>query len=196
MSLENEPRHQPRDVAQDPVSAVLMPLAPIFAVAFLLITIFSFYEVVMRYVFNAPTIWVHETTIALTALCFTYGGAYCLGTDRHIRVVLLYDAVSPRVRRILDILISLAGAAACALMAWAAWSFAHKAFFMPGGQFRLETSGSAWDPPTPAMVKAFLFILLCVMCLQFLLQAVKHVRRDPTIDAHHGVPGEGPFEDA
>ncbi|MCQ8782395.1 TRAP transporter small permease subunit [Mangrovibrevibacter kandeliae] len=196
MSLETEAREEVRDVPQDPLSALLLPLGRPFAVAFLLIVAFSFYEVVMRYVFDAPTIWVHETTTALTALCFAFGGAYCLGTDRHIRVVLLYDHVSPRVRRILDVVISLVGAAACAMMAWAAWSLAYKAFYTPGGQFRLETSGSAWNPPTPAIVKSVLFVVLCLMCLQFLLQALRHARRDAGVDAHHGPVGEGRFDDA
>ncbi|WP_181701529.1 TRAP transporter small permease subunit [Chthonobacter albigriseus] len=195
MTLDDQPRPVAADEPQDPLSAALMPLAPIFAAGFLLVTVFSFYEVVMRYVFNAPTNWVHETTIALTALCFAYGGAYCLATDRHIRVVLLYEWVSPATRRILDIAISLIGAASCGLMAWAAFSLAQKAFYMPGGQFRIETSGSAWNPPTPAIVKGTLFVLLCVMCVQFLLQAVWHIRRDPFIDAHHGIPGEGRFDD-
>lgn len=195
MTLENESREETKDHAQDPLSSLLLPLGWIFGAGFLLVTIFTFYEVVMRYVFNAPTIWVHETTTAMTALCFAFGGAYCLASDRHIRVVLLYDQVSPGARRILDIVISLVGAASCALMAWAAYSLAHKAFFMPGGQFRIETSGSAWNPPTPAIVKGMLFVILCVMCVQFILQAVKHVRRDPSHAMHHGVPGEGPFDD-
>ncbi len=179
---------------QDPLSRWLVPLGRPVSILFLLITAFSFYEVVMRYVFNAPTIWVHETTIALTAICFAFGGAYCLGTDRHIRVVLLYDQAGPRLRRWLDISISLVGALACALMGWAAWSLAYKAFFTPQGGFRLETSGSAWNPPTPAIVKALLFVTLCVMCLQFLLQALRHFRRAPA-DIHHGVAGEGPYDD-
>jgi C4-dicarboxylate transporter DctQ subunit len=186
MASGDNPREEVRDEAHDPLSRLLLPLAPVFAAAFLLITAFTFYEVVMRYVFNAPTIWVHETTTALTALCFAFGGAYCLGTNRHIRVVLLYDSVSPRVRRLLDVAISLVGAAACALMAWAAWSFAYKAFFTPTGQMHLETSGSAWNPPTPAIVKAVLFVILCVMCIQFLLQAIAHLRREPTDENHSG----------
>jgi TRAP-type C4-dicarboxylate transport system permease small subunit len=137
---------------------------------------------------------VHETTIAMTAICFAFGGAYCLGSDRHIRVVLLYDAAGPRVRRRLDVAISLVGALACALMAWAAWDLAWKAFFTPQGDFRLESSGSAWNPPTPAIVKAVLFVTLCVMCVQFLLQALRHLRRSPT-DTPSGPPGEGPYED-
>ena len=194
MTPESPGRAEPVDRPQDGLSGILIPLGPPIAIGFLLITAFTFYEVVMRYVFNAPTIWVHETTIALTAICFAFGGAYCLATDRHIRVVLLYDVAGPRTRRWLDVAISLVGAAACALMAWAAWSLAYKAFYTPSGDFRLETSGSAWNPPTPAIVKAVLFIVLCAMCVQFLLQAFRHLRRGPT-DPHHGEPGEGVFED-
>jgi len=194
MTPEEGARHEPPVVPQDGLSRLLVPLGPPVAVAFLVVTAISFYEVVMRYVFNAPTQWVHETTITLTAICFAFGGAYCLATDRHIRVVLLYDAVGPRARRGLDVAISLVGALACALMAWAAWDLAHKAFFTPQGGFRIETSGSAWNPPTPAIVKAVLFVTLCLMCGQFVLQALRHLRRDPG-DTHHGDPGEGVFED-
>ena len=194
MTQEPLGRAEPVDWPQDRFSRFVIPLGPPIAIGFLLITAFTFYEVVMRYVFNAPTIWVHETTIALTAICFAFGGAYCLATDRHIRVVLLYNSAGPRTKRWLDVAISLVGAAACALMAWAAWSLAYKAFYTPTGDFRLETSGSAWNPPTPAIVKAVLFLVLCVMCVQFLLQALRHLRRDP-MDTHHGEPGEGVFED-
>ena len=34
-------------------------------------------EVVLRYVFDAPTIWAHETVIFLNATAFVYGGALC-----------------------------------------------------------------------------------------------------------------------
>lgn len=183
MTAEDGHREETRDEPQDSLSRLLIPLGIPFGIGFLLITIFSFYEVVMRYVFDAPTIWVHETTTALTALCFAFAGAYCLGTDRHIRVVLLYDAVSPSARRIFDVVICLVGAAACGLMAWAAYDFAHKAIFSPSGRFHLETSGSAWDPPTPAIVKCALFVVLCIMCVQFLLQAVGHLRRDPSAES-------------
>jgi C4-dicarboxylate transporter DctQ subunit len=195
MTPEDRAREEPVVVPQDALSRLLVPLGRPVGIAFLLVTVFTFFEVVMRYAFNAPTTWVHETTIALTAICFAFGGAYCLASDRHIRVVLIYDAVGPRARRWLDVAISLVGGLSCALMAWAAWGLAWKAFFTPQGAFRLETSGSAWNPPTPAIVKATLFVTLCLMCVQFLLQALRHLRRDPD-DTHHGEPGEGVFEDA
>ncbi|MBK1699170.1 TRAP transporter small permease subunit [Rhodovibrio salinarum] len=183
-------------VPQDRLSAVLAPLGRPISIIFVLITVFTFYEVVMRYVFNSPTFWVHETTTALAAFCFAFGGAYCVAIDKHIRVVLIYDAVSPHIRRWLDVGISFIGCAACALMSWACWTLVAKAFWMPSGQFRMETSGSAWNPPTPAIIKAVLFVMLCAMTVQFLLQAIRHIRRDPNQETHHGEPNEGVFEDA
>ncbi|WP_148227515.1 TRAP transporter small permease subunit [Fulvimarina pelagi] len=191
---EDGVRQEQKDIPQDALSAVLTPIGWFFAILFLFVTAFTLYEVVMRYAFNAPTFWVHETTTAMTALCFAFGGAYCLGTDRHIRVVLIYEAVSPAYRRILDICISVVGMAACALMAWAAYSLAQKAFFTPSGGFRIETSGSAWNPPTPAIVKAFLFITLCLMTVQFALQAIRHFRRKPSEQIHHGGSEHGALD--
>ncbi|SHI35660.1 TRAP transporter small permease subunit [Wenxinia saemankumensis] len=190
--------HNARDpvlVPQDALSAWLVPLGRVVSLAFLFITAITFLEVVLRYGFNSPTQWVHETTIALTAICFAFGGAYCLALDRHIRVVLIYDALSPAMRRWFDVAISIVGAMACALMAWAAWSLAYRGFVSAGGQFRLETSGSAWNPPTPAIVKAVLFVTLVVMCAQFTLQAIRHLRRDPHAEPPRPVASAGNVED-
>ncbi len=176
-------RVEPPDIPQDILSARLARVGRPFGILFLFVTAFTFYEVLMRYVFNAPTEWVHETTTAMTAVCFAFGGVYCLATDRHIRVVLIYGWVGPRTRRVLDVLISLVGMAATGLMAWASYPLAYKSFFRPTGEFRLETTGTAWNPPTPAVVKTFLFLMLCVMCVQFALQTIRHIRRDPLADA-------------
>jgi TRAP-type C4-dicarboxylate transport system permease small subunit len=75
-------------------------------------------EVVLRHVFNAPTIWAHETTIFLCGIAFVYGGLYCTARDRHIRVVLIYDALSPAWRRRFDVVISLICAASSGMFAW------------------------------------------------------------------------------
>ena len=196
MSAEEEPRQEPPVLPQDRLSAWMTAMGRPFGIVFLFVTAFTFYEVVMRYVFNSPTEWVHETTTAMAAICFAFGGVYCLATDRHIRVVLIYDAVGPRTRRILDVLICLVGTAATGLMAWASWDLAYKAFFRPTGEFRLETTGTAWNPPTPAIVKPFLFAMLCVMCAQFALQTIRHLRRDPMAGSGERDPGQVQTGDA
>jgi|GEM_PF-4907230 TRAP-type mannitol/chloroaromatic compound transport system, small permease component len=63
----------------------------------------SFYEIISRYFFNAPTIWVHESTTMICALCMAYGGSYCLARNTHISIKMLYDAVGDRGRHCLDI---------------------------------------------------------------------------------------------
>jgi len=122
-------------------------------------------EVILRYVFNSPTIWAHETTVFL-----------CASRDRHIRVVLIYDILPPRIRRLFDIVISTVCALSAGAFAWAAWQMVKRAAWRPDGSFRLETSGSAWNPPYPGILKILLMIALAVMAVQFVILAVNYAR--------------------
>ena len=157
----------------DIISLIASRLA-MMSVAFIVVVMF--YEVVLRYVFNSPTIWAHETTIFLCGVAFIYGGLYCAARDRHIRVVLIYDAVPPAVRRVLDVVISVICAAASAMFAWASWTMVQRAAFRPDGSFRLERSGSAWDPVYPGLLKVFLLVVMAVMAIQFAILAVNYAR--------------------
>lgn len=133
-------------------------------------------EVVLRYVFGSPTIWAHETAIFLSALGFVYGGLYCAAKDRHIRVVLLYDLAEGRTRRALDVAISLTCAGSACFFTYASWLMVRKAAFRPNGDFVLETSGSAWNPPTPALLKIFLMAIMAALAVQFAVLAYNHAR--------------------
>ncbi len=148
----------------------------VFAFGIVLSMLILLNEVVLRYVFNAPTIWAHETTIFLCGAAFLYGGLYCSARDRHIRVVLIYDALPDGARRILDIVISVICMLSSGVFAWAAWLMVQRAAFRPDGSFRLERSGSAWDPVYPGLIKVFLLIVLAVMAVQFLILAVNYAR--------------------
>lgn len=136
-----------------------------------------FLEVVLRYAFDSPTIWVHETVIFINACAFVFGGLFVAARNAHIRVVLIYDTLSARWRRLFDIAISLACAVASAFFAWAAWQSVKKAAWTPQGEFRLETSGSAWSPPTPGLLKIFLFVILILMTIQFAIFAFNYLRK-------------------
>ncbi|MGR3496062.1 TRAP transporter small permease subunit [Citreimonas sp.] len=149
----------------------------VFAIGIVAAMLILIQEVVLRYFFNAPTTWAHETTIFLSGIAFVYGGLYCVARDSHIRVVLIYDAVSPKVRRRFDVVISIVCALSSAIFAYAAWLMVERAAFTPAGDFRLETSGSAWNPPFPGMTKIFLLAVLTVMAVQFLVLTVNYARR-------------------
>ncbi|MCA0928267.1 TRAP transporter small permease subunit [Ruegeria profundi] len=152
-------------------------LGDVFAIAIVLSACALIFEVVMRYGFNAPTKWAHETVIFLTAITFVFGGLYAAATNKHIRVVLIYDLLTPQLRRAFNIGISLVCATATALFSWAAWLVVQRAVWTPAGEFRLETSGSAWDPPTPGLMKLFLMCILILMSVQFAVLAVNYLRR-------------------
>ncbi len=133
-------------------------------------------EVVLRYVFHSPTIWAHETTVFLCGVAFIFGGLLCTARDRHIRVVLIYDHLPPGLRRAFDVAISVICALASASFAWAAWVMVRRAIFRPDGSFHIETSGSAWNPAYPGLIKIFMLIVLAVMAVQFLVLAINHAK--------------------
>lgn len=148
----------------------------IFATGIVLSVLILLQEVVLRYVFNAPTIWAHETTVFLCAIAFIYGGLYDASRNTHIRVVLIYDWVGGRARKVLDIFISLICMVAALSFAGATWTMVDKAIHRPDGSFRLETSGSAWDPPFPAYLKIFLLVVMLLLVVQFAILAVSYAR--------------------
>lgn len=130
----------------------------------------SIFEVVMRYAFNRPTSWVHETTLMLVGMGMLWGGAYCMAEDRHIRVTVVRDAMPPNVRRIVDIVVGFLTLLFCSGLAWAGYLMAQKAVFDPTGAFRLQRSGSAFNSPAPAAVKCLLFIVVVLMTIQAVQQ--------------------------
>ena len=164
------------DVPPDPLGAVVLKLGYPFAALFLVSMAILIFEIVMRYVFDSPTIWVHETTIFICAICFVFGGLHSVSRNGHIRVVVLYDHVGGKVRRWLDVFIYTVCCLASAMFSYSVWPTVVKSFWTPAGEFRMITSGSAWNPPLPTFLRAFLFFILLVMTIQFLLLAVKSLR--------------------
>lgn len=149
----------------------------IFAAAIVASAAILLFEIFMRYVLDSPTNWVHEASIFLCAIAFAYGGLFCAARNSHIRVVLIYDALGPRLRRVFDVVIYLVSAVSAAFFAWASWLMVKTSFWNPSGEFHLEGTGSAWNPPTPALLKGFLFVVMIILAVQFLVLAFNHARR-------------------
>ena len=136
----------------------------------------SVFEVIMRYIFDSPTSWVHETTVMLIAVIFTLGGPVALARDKHIRVRLIYDWVSPRTRRWLDVFNSAVILLFGVGFSYAAWTMVSNAFFNPAGQWQLERSGTSWNPPFPALTKFFILLAVTLMTVQALLHLIQTLR--------------------
>jgi TRAP-type C4-dicarboxylate transport system permease small subunit len=143
------------------------------------------FEVLSRYIFDSPTFWAHETTTFLIAAIFLVGGPIALARDKHIRVRMFYDTVSPRGRRLLDIVNSILALIFFAGLSYAAWTMSSKATFSPSGEFRLEGTGTAWNPPTPALLKILVLVCVGIMFIQTLLHLIDALGRKPaaSVDA-------------
>lgn len=62
-------------------------------------------EVILRYVFNSPTIWAWDVNGQLFVGTAMLGGGYALLHNTHVRIDLLYGRVSPRTRVIFDLIV-------------------------------------------------------------------------------------------
>lgn len=139
----------------------------------------SVFEVVMRYGFNSPTSWVHESTVMLVAVVFALGGPAALASNRHIRVRVLYDSVGPRFKLWLDRFNDLVTFGFCLVMSYAAYTMFWDASHNPLGEWSLERSGTAWNPPFPALVKGMIMVALMVMCVQAFIHLIQSLRGKP-----------------
>ncbi|WP_138438485.1 TRAP transporter small permease subunit [Marinobacter alexandrii] len=185
MSAEHEPTGQapgdlvpepPEDVGFTPLDRAIVWLGKKLSLVFALIAVVSLYEIVRRYLFNSPTLWVHETVTFAGATLFVLGGLYALATDKHVRIVLVYDSMSPAVQRWLRVVHHLLGLLFSSLLLYASWFMAQSAVVAPWGGWRLETSGSAWNPPFPALLKVVIFVAVVILTLQFLLHLIRDLR--------------------
>jgi TRAP-type mannitol/chloroaromatic compound transport system permease small subunit len=60
------------------------------------------YEVIARYFFHAPTIWVFDVTYMLYSAIFMLGAAYALHLGAHIRTDFFFETWSTRTKGLID----------------------------------------------------------------------------------------------
>ncbi len=76
------------------------------------------YEVVSRYLFDAPTQWVNELSQYLLTGVVMLGGAYCLAEYEHVRVDILHRNFGPRLQAGLEVFTCLLVLSFVSAMVW------------------------------------------------------------------------------
>lgn len=71
------------------------------------LTFIVVYDVILRYVFNRPTVWAWDINIQLLGALVILGGGYVLLHNGHIGVDVLVVRLSPRKRAMVDLVTSL-----------------------------------------------------------------------------------------
>lgn len=100
------------------------------------------YEVVMRYVFRAPTSWAFEISYMLMGTSLMLGIAFCTQLRRHIRVDFLYDAVTDKKKAMIDFVGYI-----CLLLPmiiWTTWGLYE--YFLEAYKVNEQSGESAWNP--------------------------------------------------
>lgn len=112
-------------------------------VAYLIFVIFLLliFEVVMRYIFSAPTSWTNELGQMLFGLYVVLAGGYVMAHRGHVNVDLLYSAFPRRVQAGVDIFTSCMFFLFTAALLYFGSSMAWESVQS------METSYSAWNPP-------------------------------------------------
>jgi TRAP-type mannitol/chloroaromatic compound transport system permease small subunit len=105
------------------------------------VVIFVVYEILMRYVFHRPTLWVSESMVFGCGLSYVLGAAWALQDNRHVKIDLLYGRLTPRQRAIMDSITYFFFVLYLGVFLWATTKYAWQSVAVR------ETAGSAWDPP-------------------------------------------------
>ena len=80
--------------------------ATLSGLVLLFVTFSIFVDVILRYFFNRPSIWVTEVSTYLFLYIIFLGTSYALDHDLHIRVTFLLDRFGPRATRVINLFTS------------------------------------------------------------------------------------------
>ena len=127
-----------------------------------MIVIVMFYEVVSRYVFARPTLWANELSLWIASFVFLLAGQYAMQQRSHIRIYVIYDMMPRWMQKTSDITSLFLIWFFTFAMVWGGYDDAARRFL------RMETFGTAWDPPIPGIVKPAILIIICLVAVQAL----------------------------
>lgn len=157
----------------DTLSLVTSRLAMI---SIALIVLVMFYEVVSRYVFSRPTLWANELSLWIAAFLFLFAGQYAMQQRSHIRIYIIYDMMPRWMQKTADcISVGLICIFTFALV-WGGYNDALRRML------RMETFGTAWDPPIPGTVKPAILFIIVLVTVQAISNLIADWHKEPE---HH-----------
>lgn len=134
--------------------------------------------VVLRYVFQIGSIALQESIIYINALIFTFGGAYTLKEQGHVRVDILYSRINEKKRAWIDLFGSLLFLVpSTCFIIWISWDYVAVSWRIREGS--AESSGL----PLVYFLKTVILVIPALLLLQGISEIVKSIsvikRQDP-----------------
>ncbi|UFS55846.1 TRAP transporter small permease subunit [Comamonadaceae bacterium M7527] len=130
---------------------------------------FYTYEVIARYIFDMPTIWVHESSFLLFGMQYMMIGAYGLLHGSHVRVDVLYTKLPPRRKAAFDVVTSVFFFIFVFAMMATSWRFGVESLAMD--ERSVETWQIQYWP-----VKALMFVGAVLILLAGVSRLIKDIR--------------------
>jgi len=84
----------------------------------LLVTLFVSYSVILRYLHFKPPIWILQCTEYALLWTTFLGAAWLLRKGGHIRIDTIVMRLDPKMRNILDIIVTILGLVVCFIILW------------------------------------------------------------------------------
>jgi len=132
----------------------------------LIVVGFIIYEILMRYLFHLPTLWVSESMVFGCGVSYVLGAAWALKDNRHVKIDLIYGRLTPRQRAIMDSITFPFFVLYLGVFFWAAANYAWRSILLR------ETAGSAWDPPVYP-IKTALMVGVALLLLQGMAKFIR-----------------------
>ncbi len=157
--------------AVDALSRACGVIAALLVIALIVLML---YDVGMRYIANAPTLWGFDVNTYLMGSAFVLSIAYALSHDSHVRVDLLYtERTKPRLAWVDLIGFSLVALPVLAWITSGLWTY------FAGAYESGERSGSsAWNPVLwPFRFVLFAgFLMLTIQVMAEILRRIDRIR--------------------
>jgi TRAP-type C4-dicarboxylate transport system permease small subunit len=118
------------------------------------------YEVVARYIFMSPTLWVNELSLWTAGMFYLFSGLYTMQQRSHIRITVIYDIFPRKLRHACDITIQILIFIFVFSVVWGSYDEAVLKLFT------WERFGTAWNPPIPAIMKPLILLTLIAIFIQ------------------------------
>jgi TRAP-type C4-dicarboxylate transport system permease small subunit len=134
------------------------------------------YEVMLRYVFEAPTLWANELSLWLAGFLFLLAGLYSMQQRSHISIFIVYDKLPRGLQRACDTFSTLLIVLFAAAIIWGGYGEASQQFY------RWETLGTAFDPPIPATLNPAILVVVTLVALQTVSNLIRDWNKVPE---HH-----------
>jgi TRAP-type mannitol/chloroaromatic compound transport system permease small subunit len=137
--------------------------------------------VTLRYVFHVGSVALQESIIYINAIIFTFGAAYTLKEQGHVRVDIFYSRFTPKQQALVD----LAGALiflipVCIFIIFSSWDYVLVAWRIK------ESSAEGSGLPFVYLLKASIWVLAGLIILQGIAESLRAFGKFLSVEVEEG----------